>query len=125
MQSIDNSDNIFELASVNIKDYDCILDTSISCCNVAKPQDISQYNTDVDFASNLNKKVERLKFGADIGNTTTSQDNCSLLVGQGPTVLSSQELEAFLSSVLDESQINAVVEAVSDRQSNGATAKHL
>ena len=89
MQRTYNSEDIFELASVQTSDYDCIVDAAILCCHVAKPQDISRYDTDVDFASFLNEKVETSKFGAAIGSTTTSHGDCCLFVGQSPTTLKS------------------------------------
>ena len=39
--------------------------------------------------------------------------------------MTTEDLEKSLSSILDEGQINAVVQAISDHQSKGADAKQL
>ena len=69
--------------------------------------------------------MEDSKFGATIGSMTLSNEECCLFIGQTPSTMSHDELEKFLSSILDESQINAVIETISTTQSKGATAKQL
>ena len=46
MQPSDDHGKIFELATVQISDYDTAADTAISRCHKAKPQDTSSYDTD-------------------------------------------------------------------------------
>ena len=120
-----NTNEIFELASVQTSDYESVVDAAISSCHKAEPQDLSKYDTDSSFASCLNSKVEESKFGATIGSTITSPKDCCLFIGQTPTTLTSEELEESLLSILDKPQINAVIKAVSAHQSKGANAEHL
>ena len=97
----------------------------MSSCHKAEPQDLSRYDTDSSFASCLNSKVEKSKFGDTIGSTTTYSKDCSLFIGQNPTTLTSEELEESFSSILDKPQTNAVIKAVSVHQSKGSNAEHL
>ena len=125
MQYSNDHDEIFELASVKTSDYETAVDAAISSCYKAEPQDVSRYDTDADFASRLNSKVEKSKFGATIGSTTSSHEDCCLFIGQAPSTMTSEELKKSLSSMLDETQINAVIKAVSAHQAKGASAKQL
>ena len=86
---------------------------------------MSRYDHDAGLAACLNAKVEDSKFAATIGSTTSSDEDCCLFLGQTPSTMSHEELEKSLSSILDESQINAVIKAVSASQSKGASAKQL
>ena len=122
MESAFNPDEIFELDTVQTTDFDNVVDSALISSFKAEPQDPSRYDTDAGFASNLNTKVEQNKFGATIGSTTSSNDECCLFLGQNPITLSSEELEESLSSILDDYQINAVIKSVEASKSKGADA---
>ena len=82
MEPAYDPDEIFELASVHTTEYDTAVDSAIISSFKANPQDPSRYDTDDAFASCLNEKVEESKFGATIGSTTSSEDECCLFQGQ-------------------------------------------
>ena len=103
MQHSDDPYDIFELDSVKTSEYESAVDAAISSCHKAEPQDTSRYDTDAGFASRLNSKLEESRFGATIGSTTSSSDDCCLFIGQKPLNLTFQELEKSLSSILDDS----------------------
>ena len=125
MQPSHDPNEIFELASVHTAQYECAVDAAISSCYKAEPQDTSRYDTDAAFASCLNSKVEKAKFGATIGSTTTSDKDCCLFLGQHDLNLTSEELEESISTILDDNQINAVIKDVEAYRSKGADAKSL
>ena len=125
MESAFNPDEIFELDTVQTTDFDNAVDSALISSFKAEPQDPSRYDTDAGFASNLNAKVEENKFGATIGSTTSSNDECCLFLGQNPITLSSEELEESLSSILDDYQINAVIKSVEASKSKGVDAIRL
>ena len=91
MQTADNPDQIFELASVKSSPYDYVVNAAVSGCYRSKQQDMSRYDTDTNFTSCLKSKVEISTLATTIGCTTTSNDNCCLFAS--PTSFTSEELE--------------------------------
>ena len=67
---------IFEMACVQTIDYDTAVDSAIISSFKAAPQDTSRYDINAGFASCLNAKAEESKFGATIGSTASSKDDC-------------------------------------------------
>ena len=81
---------------MNISDNDTTVDTTISSYFKAESQDTSRYDTDAGFTSCLNAKVEQNKFGATIGSTTKSNNECCLFLGQNTVNLTSEDLKKTL-----------------------------
>ena len=71
------------------------------------------------------QQAEESKFSAAIGSITSSDDDFCLFKGQTTLTLTSEELEESLSSILDDSQINAVIKAVEASKTKGADAARL
>ena len=102
MEPAIDPNEIFEMANVQTIDYDTAVDSAIIRSFKATSQDTSRYDTDAGFASCLNTKAEESKFGATIGSTTSSKNDCCLFKGQTHLTLTSEELEESLSSILDD-----------------------
>ena len=96
MQPSHDPDEIFELASVQTSDYDTDIHVAISSCYKGESQDISHYDTDGGFVLYLNSKLDISNFGATIGSTTSSDEDCCLSIDQTLFTMSQEELEKSL-----------------------------
>ena len=125
METASDPNEIFELAAVQTSTYEDAVDTAISCCYIPDDKNTSRYDTDALFGSNINDKLLESKFKGAIGSTTTSPEECCLFLNHKPLTLTTEELEESLSSVLDEPEITAIVQAVAASKSQGATSDQL
>ena len=73
MQMLDDPDEIFDLASVTVNDWDCAVDSNISEYHISDSIHTeyrqSRYDLDADFYDRLNLRGEISKCSASIGNS--------------------------------------------------------
>ena len=76
MQLLDDSDEIFDLASVTDLEWDGAIDSNISECHISNTlhdnESISRYDLDAGFYDRLSLREEISKCSASIGSTIVS-----------------------------------------------------
>ena len=115
MEVDDDETNDFELACVNVKEWEAHVDANISSAYVSNEPMHDSYDLDQHFAEALNLRAEISKVQASVGSTNVSEDPCSLF--DGPHVTTMSNLEESLSDILSQDKIGEVMARI-----NAATA---
>ena len=113
MQIDDNSDKIFEIASISSAKWEESIDTNISSAYHANEDTVTDDHTesmDKYFAEALSIRGEILKIGALIGSTSISNDPCPLF--HGPFVMTMDELEHSLADFVSPENMQSAVSTI-------------
>ena len=129
MQVEEEEKDVFEWASVSAKKWREAIDTNISSAfaNIFY-NDKDSRNEDEDFAEALSVRVEITKLFASIGSCSIANDNAQCPLFDGPSTTNIENLEAIISSIFREAEIekvNSIVSAINVGKPSGLSASTL
>ena len=111
MGTIDEGEEVYLNASVEVDAMNKVIDATISSAFTAPSRDTSNTSFDADLADCLSRRAEVSKVQASIGSCNISDDrNCPIF--DEPMLMKTDELENILSSILGPVEMQATLDAV-------------
>ena len=127
MELLDDTNKIFELASVKTSKWyeavDAVISTRYMCESIEECNDTSRYDLDADFSAKMSLRGEVSKISGSIGGTIASNTKSSLFTE--PSITTMDNLDSSLLSILKPDELSAVIKTISVNQNQGPTPKNL
>ena len=129
MQVEEEAKDVFECANVTAEKWSEAIDANISSAfaNISH-NDKDSRNEDEDFAEALSMRGEISKLCASIGSCSIADDSAQCSLFDGPSTTNIENLEAIISSILGEAEIekvNSIISAINAGKPSGPSASTL